>query len=211
MQGSTGISYLASGRKLLDEALELYREIGDKGGEGNILWALGSFYYFTADAATAESWYRRSLELHRQAGDRTMEAWSLHMLGLAQLGQQQFDIAGATTRHALSHFYEAGDVSGMILVLDDLAIVAVGTGDAERGGRLWGAARHLQQSTGTALADYVQQNNELFGVPTPKDLLPPDVLARLAAEGASMSLDEAVGYALDASPGAPPTAHVEPA
>jgi predicted ATPase/class 3 adenylate cyclase len=211
MQGSTGISYLASGRKLLDEALELYREIGDKGGEGNILWALGSFYYFTADAATAESWYRRSLELHRQAGDRTMEAWSLHMLALAQLGQRQFDVAGATARHALSHFYGAGDVSGMILVLDDLAIVAVGTGDAERGGRLWGAARHLQESTGTALADYVQQNNELFGVPTPKDLLPLDVLERLAAEGASMSLDEAVGFALDASPGAPPATHVETA
>lgn len=209
MRGSADRSHLASGRGLLDEALALYRDVGDAGGEGNILWALGSFYYFTADAATAESWYRRSLELHRQAGNRTMEAWSLHMLGLAQLGQRQFDVAGDTARHALSHFYEAGDVSGMILVLDDLAIVAVGTGDSERGGRLWGAARHLQDTTGTALADYVKQNNELFGVPTPKDLLPPDVLERLAADGAAMSLDDAVGYALDAVPGATTGAHAE--
>ena len=68
-------------------------------------------------------------------------------------------------RHALRHFYEAGDVVGVTLVLDDLAIVAVGLGDPERAGRLWGAARHLQQRTGTGLADYVQQNNTLFGVP----------------------------------------------
>ena len=44
---------------LLDEALGIYRELGDAGGEGNILWALGSLHYFSASAADAESWYRR--------------------------------------------------------------------------------------------------------------------------------------------------------
>ena len=211
MGGDVGAAHLDSGRALLNEALDLYQEVGDKGGEGNILWALGSFYYFTADARTAESWYRRSLELHRAAADRTMEAWSLHMLAMSQLGQRFFSDAGATAREALQHFRESGDVSGMILVLDDLAIVAVGSGDPERGGRLWGAARHLQQTTGTALADYVQQNNELFGVPTPKDVLPADVLDFLAAEGAAWSLDEAVAYALETASGVPPApdAHAE--
>ena len=36
------------GRQKLEEALALYREVGDKAGEGNILWGLGSYYYFTA-------------------------------------------------------------------------------------------------------------------------------------------------------------------
>jgi predicted ATPase len=200
---------LASGRALLDEALALYEEIGDKGGQGNILWALGSFHFFTADASTAEGWYRRSLDLHRQAENRTMEAWSLHMLALSQAGQRQFVEARETAHHALRHFFEFGDVSGMILVLDDLAIIAIGTGDAERGGRLWGAARHLQASTGTALADYVKQSNELYGVPTPKDVLATDALDRLAAEGAALSLDEAVAYALETASGVPPDTHAE--
>src|SRR5206468_7640698 len=121
----------------------------------------------------AETWYRRSLDLHRQASNRTMEAWSLHMLALSQAGRRQFDEARETALHALQHFSASGDVSGMILVLDDLAIVAVGHGDDRRGGVLWGAARHLQRSTGTALADYVDQNNVLYGVPTPRDVLPP--------------------------------------
>jgi predicted ATPase/class 3 adenylate cyclase len=194
---------------LLDEALATYQELGDKGGEGNILWALGSVYYFTSNAAEAESWYRRSLELHRSAGNRTMEAWSLHMLGLAMLGQRHFEDGQEVVRHALRHFYEAGDVAGITLVLDDLAIVAVGLGDPERAGRLWGAARHLQQRTGTGLADYVQQNNTLFGVPTPRDTLPAEELERLAAEGAAMSFDEVVAYALEVPASELPSSHVE--
>jgi predicted ATPase/class 3 adenylate cyclase len=193
----------------LDEALAIYQELGDKGGEGNILWALGSIHYFTANASEGESWYRRSLELHRTAGNRTMEAWSLHMLGLSILGQRRFSEGLEVVRHALRHFYEAGDVAGITLVLDDLAIAAIGLGDQERAGRLWGAARHLQERTGTGLADYVTQTNELFGVPTPRDELAPDRLAALAAEGASMSFDEVVAYALEVSADALPSSHIE--
>ena len=80
MDGKAGPRPLDSAVLLLGEAVDIYREIGDKGGEGNVVWGLGSFFYFTADAATAEGWFRRSLDLHRAAGDRTMEAWSLHMI-----------------------------------------------------------------------------------------------------------------------------------
>jgi predicted ATPase/class 3 adenylate cyclase len=209
MSGDLSRDHLESARAFLDEALELYREVGDKSGEGDILWALGSFYYFTADAATAESWYRRSLELHRGAANRTMEAWSLHMLALSQLGQRRFAEAGVTAREALRYFYDSGDLSGLILVLDDLSIEALGAGDLERSGRLWGAARHLQLSTGTGLAEYVEQNNALFGVPTPRDRLAPDVLERLSAEGAAWPLDEAIAYAFAAASEVSPDPQVE--
>jgi predicted ATPase/class 3 adenylate cyclase len=209
MEGRISPGDVLSSTPLMDEALAIYRELGDPGGEGNILWGLGSFHYFTADASTAESWYHRSLALHRAAGNRTMEAWSLHMLALSMVGQGKFHDARETAGEALRDFYESGDVSGVTLVLDDLAIIAIGLGDTVRAGRLWGAARHLQQKTGTALADYVEQNSELFGVATPKDALSSDELGRLAAEGAAMSYDEIVGYALGTAEGVPPSAHVE--
>ena len=119
------------------------------------------------------------------------------MLGLAILGQRRYLDGREVVRHALRHFYEAGDVAGITLVLDDLAIVAVGLGDPERAGRLWGAARHLQQRTGTGLADYVDRTTRLFGVPTAKDARPARPARALAAEGAAMSLDEVVAYALE--------------
>jgi predicted ATPase/class 3 adenylate cyclase len=198
-----------SGRPLLEEALAIYRELGDKGGEGNILWGLGSFYYFTGDAAGAEDWYRRSLERHREASNRTMEAWSLHMLASSQNGQRRFVDAEETGRHALRHFHEAGDLSGVILTLDDLSVSAVGRDNLERAAVLWGAARHLQQSTGTALADYVEQMNGLFGIKTPKEALPEAELQSSSARGAAMSLDEVVAYALESPTGVPPDSHVE--
>jgi len=196
MTGKVTPGNLENGRAMLEEALVLYRETGDEAGQGNILWGLGSYYYFGGDPVAAEPWYRQSLELHRSSGQRTMEAWSLHMLALSEAGQRRFDEAQVTARHALRHFYEAGDVSGLTLVLDDLAIVAVARDDADKGGRLWGAARHLQQTTGTMLADYVDKNMDLFGIPRPRDVLSPEDLAARAAEGAAMGLDEVVAYAL---------------
>jgi hypothetical protein len=193
----------------MEESLAIYRELGDRGGEGNLIWGLGSYYYFTANATEAEAWYRQSLELHRSAGDRTMEAWSLHMLALAIAGQRRWDDALVTARHALRHFFEAGDISGVTLVMDDLSIIAIGTGESERAGRLWGAARHLQSTTGTALADYVEQTSDLFGIETPRDSLAPEVLDGFAADGAAMWLDEVVAYALGVEDGTVPDAHVE--
>jgi tetratricopeptide (TPR) repeat protein len=197
MKGAREPQTLLPGQAMLEEALVLFRETGDKRGEANVIWGLGSFHYFGADAGKAEDWYRRSLELHQEAGDRTMAAWSRHMLALSLTGQQRWDDALVESRLSLREFYEAGDVAGVTLVMDDLAIIATGMGDTERAGRLWGAARHLQRTTGTALADYVQQTNVLFGVPTPFDAVAPDVLDRYAAEGAAMSFDDIVAYALE--------------
>ena len=196
-------------RTRLNEALDIYRELGDTGGEGNILWGLGSLAYFSSDAAEAERWYRRSLELHRAAGHRTMEAWSLHMLSLSMVGRHEWAEAKEIGRHALQHFYESGDVSGVTLSLDDIALSELGAGDVERAGRLWGAARSLQETTGTSLADYVDQMKHLFDVSTPKDALPADQLAVLAAQGAAMPYDELVAYALETTDPVPPAAHVE--
>lgn len=207
MNGRMDPDVLAGGQAMLEEALGLYRELGDAAGEGNILWGLGSFHYFTGDAAAAEPWYTASLELHRASGQRTMEAWSMHMLSLSAIGQKKFDDGLANGRHALRHFFEAGDVSGVTLTLDDLSIVALATGDPVRAGRLWGAARHLQLTTGTMLADYVDQNFDRFGIARPRDLIEPAELERLAAEGAAMGLDEIVAYALGESGAAPTTAH----
>jgi non-specific serine/threonine protein kinase len=211
MGGNISAPDVETARARLNEALDIYRGLGDTGGEGNILWGLGSMAYFNSDAAEAEDWYRRSLELHRKAGNRTMEAWSLHMLALSMVGKHQFAEAKEIGQHALQHFYESGDVSGVTLSLDDIGLSSLGTGDVDRAGRLWGAARRLQETTGTALADYVDQMKQLFDVSTPKDVLPPERLEVLAAEGAAMPYDELVAYALETSGSTPPTDHPETA
>jgi predicted ATPase/class 3 adenylate cyclase len=184
-------------REMLNEALQIYRELGDVAGEGNILWALGSFQFFANDMVGAEATYREALALHRAGHNRTMEAWSLHMLALALVSQKRSADAKQAAREALAHFKDAGDVAGITLVLDDLSGVALFDDDLPRAGRMWGAARHLQEITGVDLASFTETGFGSLGYATASQVLPPDDLERYAAEGAAMSLDEAVAYAFE--------------
>jgi predicted ATPase/class 3 adenylate cyclase len=184
-------------REMLQEALEIYRDLGDAGGEGNILWAIGSFSFFANEMATAEATYREALALHRTGKNRTMEAWSLHMLALTLVSQKRATEAKAAAREALAFFKEAGDVAGITLVLDDLSGVAIFDGDLPRAGRMWGAARHLQEITGADLASFNETGFGSLGYPTARQVLSPEDLERYAAEGAAMGLDDAVAYAFE--------------
>ncbi len=179
-----------------DEALALFREVGDKVGEANILWARGSIYFFDRKPAEAEPWFRQALAAFRAAKHKTMEAWTLHMLGVTLL--KMGDTAGAAERNheALRLFHAAGDLGGVTLALDDLAAIAIVKGDAVRAGRLHGAARKLEASTGTQLARYVQEQLDETNGP-PSAISREDVEKHTAA-GAAMTLDDVVAYALKA-------------
>jgi hypothetical protein len=98
-------------------------------------------------------------------------------------------------RHTLRHFNEGGDVSGITLCLDVMSIAALAAGERLRGGRLWGAARQLQRVSGTGLAEWDAKIFLLmpFGV---QSVFAPEELEQVAAEGAALSLSEAVAYAL---------------
>ncbi len=181
----------------LDEALALFRSVGDPVGAGNVTWALGSHHYFRGAPEAALPFFREALEQFRLAGDRTMEAWALKMLGSAELKLGRLDEAREALRHSLRHFHEASDTAGITLVFDDLSSTAVADGDLPRAARLRGAARQLQTTTGTTLARFVEETIEQGTRPSARQAMGPDELARHEAEGRAMTLDAAVAYALD--------------
>jgi hypothetical protein len=125
------------------------------------------------------------------------------MLALALLAQDKTDEARTAASDALRRFQEAGDVSGITLVLDDLAGVAAADGDRPRAGRIWGAARHLQRITGADLASFNETGFGTSGYKNPRDMMTAEELERYGAEGAAMGLDEAVAYALDTADAIP--------
>ncbi len=180
---------------MLEEALAIYQELGDTTGQANVMWGLGGSELYGGDASAAEPWYRGALELFRAAGHRTMEAWALHMLSVALIAMQRTDEAAVTSRHALGHFRDAGDVGGMTLALDALAAASIGQGDPARAGRLWGAARQLERASGTGLARWDENVFDQL-TQSPSRALSPDDLERFGAEGAALPLADAVAYAL---------------
>jgi hypothetical protein len=75
--------------------------------------------------------------------------------------------------------------------------VTVVEGDFPRAARLRGAARNLTRETGTGLAAFVEDTFEAGVRPGVRAHLSEEDLARYGAEGAAMTLDEAVAYALE--------------
>jgi predicted ATPase/class 3 adenylate cyclase len=187
------------GEASLQEALELYRALGDERGQANVLWGIGNREYFLNDPQAGVVALAEALEIFRRVGDRTMEAWTLHMLGGSRLRLGDIETSRGHFGAALRLFNESGDAAGLTLVFDDLASQATADNDPERAARLWGAARSLSASTGAGLASYVDQFLERFPGQTAKATLSPDEVSRLAGEGAAMTIDQVVAYALEES------------
>ena len=186
--------------KALQEARLLFAEVGDAHGEANTLWALGNGDYFSDTNDAGVGYFREALDIFRREGDKTMEAWSLHMLGSALLRRGVTDEGHAAMEHAMRHFWSAGDAAGMTLAFDDLSSVAVADEDFERAARLRGAARSLTDSTGVGLARFVEEWFEEQVRPSARKVLSNEDLVRWGNEGAALTLDEAVGYALRVTP-----------
>jgi predicted ATPase/class 3 adenylate cyclase len=184
------------GIRVQDEALALYRELGDERGEANVLWGRGNAKYFSEKLDAGFEEFLAALEKFRRVGDRTMEAWSLHMVGGALLRTERPDEARPYLHEALRHFYRAGDAAGVTLVIDDLSAQALADGEPERAARLWGAGRALANATGATLASFTDGWIEAQLRPNVRTAIDPVDLERWAAEGAAMSFDEAVAYAL---------------
>ncbi len=186
------------GRPLLDESLAIYRELGDQRGIGNVLWAIGSAEMFAHKVEAPLPIFEEARAAFKAAGDRTMEAWALHMTGIVEVQLADYAAAEDAFRHALRHFAEAGDVMGQALVVDDFATLALSRGEKERGIRLWAAARRIQATFGTGLvqAQINASGQRAWLNPEPDDATP-ERRAELEVEGRGWTLDEALAYATD--------------
>ncbi|HLY13965.1 MAG TPA: hypothetical protein VKR24_06410, partial [Candidatus Limnocylindrales bacterium] len=186
------------GLSLMEEALSIYRELGDQHGAANAIWAVGNWYHFHLQSDVARASFAEALELFRATDDETMVAWSQHMLGSALLRLREVDEAAGHIKAAMTHFEAAGDATALTLVLDDYSALAAARGDLPRSARLHGAARALAMTTGANLSNLVDELDEANSVQTTRRLLTSADLDRYAAEGRAMSLGEAVAYALEA-------------
>jgi tetratricopeptide (TPR) repeat protein len=79
--GQLGIIYRELHRydeavRCLDEAAGLYRERGDRHGEGMVLRTLGHVHFWRRDLRAAQETLERAIELLVAVGDRATEAWS---------------------------------------------------------------------------------------------------------------------------------------
>jgi len=100
LRAQDDLESLQSAIKKYQEALSLYRSLGNHDGEANALSKLGKVYFDTGDIEGALDDWSQELLLRRATGDRSGEAHALLNLGLVynQVGEKQ---------KALDHFNQA--------------------------------------------------------------------------------------------------------
>jgi predicted ATPase len=190
-------SRLDDASQIADRAQQLFTELGDADGTGRTLWLHGIVAAMTGKLDTAERLLEKSVERHRGSPNVYYLGWSLRMLGRTLLLQGRAREGQVPIAESMRLFAAAGDVSAILLHLADFATIAALEGDAERELQLVGAVRHLRQLTGTDLVDHPV--NAVPGLAELEARMGPDA-EPLLAEGAAMSVDELVRYALQEAP-----------
>ncbi|MDE2450315.1 MAG: hypothetical protein KGO22_15180, partial [Gammaproteobacteria bacterium] len=177
---------------LAQAALPLYRELGNETGVARSLWSAGNVLHQMRRIEEANVALDESILLFRKLDDRFSLGWANHTRILTAIIQGDTDMAGNLTREALEIFSNAGDLSGIVLLLDDAASLAKIRGLEIRAITIAGAAAAQQQASGATLASVV---NVLEGrawldiIDTPEE-------KEAWSRGQAMTVEQAVEYAL---------------
>lgn len=178
---------------LADRAQALFEQLGDGGGIARVLWLRGLLALLGERLDEAAALFTDSIDRQRGGTDVFNLGWALRMLGRTRVLQGHAAEARRLLHESLRLLAPGGDVSAIVLHLGDFAALAALEDDVEREVRLVGALRRLQRLTGTDLVDH--PNNAIPGLEETLRRLGPDA-DRLLAEGAAMTEEEVVRYAL---------------
>jgi predicted ATPase/class 3 adenylate cyclase len=180
----------------VEESMDISRSIDDPFGVARAQW--GRFNL---------EWYRGNTDMavrHAEEAVRAFEdldapvdfGWACFATsdGLMRLGE-----VGRALEYldrALPGFFEAGDLSALILFLVNYGTIEMIVGHRDRGARLFGAAESLKEKTGITLFDSVmwnEPNREVKAIVGEMD----DTVAAAYREGRRMPEGEAVALALN--------------
>jgi predicted ATPase/class 3 adenylate cyclase len=180
------------------EALKLYQEVGDRRGEAKVLWQISNSHLVRNEWKQCLENAQKSLEIFREFDDRFSSGWALHSIGIAWIGLGDLDEARKALSESLGLFKAAGDLTGIAILVNDFAILALLRDDLDRAVRLHAAALETERKVGQGLVSnyhgYVPWDPR-----SSRERLGDEAYEKFFAEGGAMSVDEAVSYALATS------------
>jgi len=94
---------------LVEESLQLAREIGDSGGECSALNSLGNMHEANGDYARAYEYFKESHQIARDTGYRFLDALTLSNIALVEIALGEYGPAQRSTSAGLKMAREIGD------------------------------------------------------------------------------------------------------
>ncbi|WP_353259459.1 tetratricopeptide repeat protein, partial [Prochlorothrix hollandica] len=126
------VSQFREALQFWEQALAIYREIGDRQGEANSLGNLGNAYDSLGQYQRAIDYHEQSLAIKREIGDRQGEAASLGNLGIAYRNLGQYQRAIGYHEQSLAIAREIGNRQGEAASLGNLGIAYDSLGQYQR-------------------------------------------------------------------------------
>jgi predicted ATPase/class 3 adenylate cyclase len=124
-------------RRFFEEALAIFRTVGELADIANALHNLGSAALFQGDLRLATALLDESLTLWRESGDRWGVAMALHYRGSLAHDQGEVTLAMALYEESLGLLRELGDWWSVASTLGNLGILVGNQGDHARAAKLF--------------------------------------------------------------------------
>jgi predicted ATPase/DNA-binding XRE family transcriptional regulator len=183
-------------RSLHLESLALFRELRNEEGVVNELVNLGDVFYCQGDLSIASSFYEESAVIARKLKDQWGLAYAVK--GMADVVFKQGDLATASSLfgECITVFHKGADYIGLPFAFESVAALACAKNKLEAATRIFGVADALRKSSNSPLPppnhDAYQMNLSIL-----HQRLDPGQFEFAWTDGRSMTLDEAVAYALE--------------
>jgi predicted ATPase/DNA-binding SARP family transcriptional activator len=176
------------------QALAAFTELGDAEGAAGAELNLGVAAMYQGEHEAAAAALARSGELAERVGFREGVAWALHERGLLAVRRGEPG-AAALLHQALDIHRDLGDRWRVASVLDDLAAAALAgqPPDAASAARLLGAAQHIREAIGTAVAPCERADHARTEA-SARAALGEAAFDRLAQAGAAEPLDDVLAH-----------------
>jgi tetratricopeptide (TPR) repeat protein len=178
-----------------EEGLSIFRELEDRLGMAQALTVLGELSRFVGDYERARRVYEECLMISRELGLKRREAIILNNLTYVAQNRGDYELAASLVREALALVFELGS---NYLFLTGMAVLAGPTaskGQPERAARLLGASDSLLEEMGVGLQAGDQFEIDRY-IDAVRKSLDQEVFHAAWEEGQTMTLDEAIAYAL---------------
>ena len=128
--------HLDEAAALFEEAIEVYRQLGDELGEAACLNSIGVVTMAGGDLDAAAEFYVRSADIRRRLGDEQVVS-PISNLGLLYIHREDYQQATEFLEEALELDRKAGDEWGIAVTENNLASAYLATGDVARARELF--------------------------------------------------------------------------
>ena len=164
MMVNLGFAWSALGEKqraleYFNQALPLYRQVGDIGGEAITLNNIGGVFSAVGEKQKALEYYNQALPLYRQVGDIGGEASTLNNIGgvYDDLGDKQKALE--YFNQALPLYRQVGDIGGEAITLNNIGGVFSAVGEKQRALEYYNQALPLRRQVGDIGGEASTLNN----------------------------------------------------